>query len=352
MNRSDVRGFALPMALAAVALASIAVLALARVESTRLVDARRLQAQWRADLAAATAEARVAHLLATEPLGARDIRVRQGVALGREADADVTPVVLDGRSYAVRLRAAGSPRVDVLLQDEAGLFNLNRTDGEATERLLRLLGADAAAARRLADALSDFTDEDDLRRADGAERADYLIAQAGAPLNDWLVDVRETTGVLGWSDSLDASAMSTLRTGAVALAPDAPFNPNTGTALALRAVFGIDEDAAARLIAARERQLLLTAQDVLALLGDAQVDSQLRPSPARSVRLIVHVAPSASEESYVYVSRVGVAEEGQDRPIVVRRADASARAYRRERARADAVGGQATLPDGIHRHSP
>lgn len=342
MNRGGSSGFALPLALVAIALVSVSVLTLARVEATRRGGVNDTAMHWRAELAATDAEARVAHLLATEPQGVRTLGV---------GGPGAAPIVLDGRPYAAGGRERTVSTV-VRLQDEAGLVNLNRTDETVVDRLARALGADSAAARRLAATLGDHVDDDSLARLYGAERGIAESALSAGPRNAPLDDPRQAFGAIGWDDLLTPTQGRMLMEETTTLAVDAPVNPNTATALTLQSVFGIDANAARKLIVAREEQLLLTLDDVASRTGGGDFQSRLRPSPARSTRLTMKVAVSPSQESYVYAARFSIAEQGADRPVLVRRLGAPLRAGRREQNHANAASGLERLPESPHLHTP
>jgi general secretion pathway protein K len=108
----------------------------------------------------------------------------------------------------------GAPRawkdgeIDVVVRatDETAKIDLNA----ANEMLLRGLftvvgGADPDTAARLVDALMDWRDADDLRRANGAEAADYAAAGAKTPpANGPLETIGEVARVLGMTPSIYA----------------------------------------------------------------------------------------------------------------------------------------------------
>jgi general secretion pathway protein K len=81
--------------------------------------------------------------------------------------------VADGRVYAWDF--AGG-RVDIAIEDEGGKVDLNAAPIELMAGLFRSAGIPAPKAQALADAIADWRDEDELRRADGAEDADYRAA--------------------------------------------------------------------------------------------------------------------------------------------------------------------------------
>jgi type II secretory pathway component PulK len=323
-------GFALPLVLAAIAMVSLSLLTLSRAAGGGVRRAEALDAQWAAHLSALSAEARVAHLLAIRPLGVRAILVE---AEGRMQDREV---ILDGRPYKV----PGTSAI-VAIQDEAGLVNLNDPEERITAELLRLAGA--PQSRDLAARLADFVDADDARRLSGAESADYLRSGEPVPPNAALRDVRQSFAVLGWS-ALPDDAMRLVRENGAALSPGAWLNPNTATEVALRAALGIDAKAAAKVIAQREAGLLLTREEVLALAGGPDSPVRVRASPGRSFALSVWIAAGSSQESYVYASRLRIAEEGSQRPVESAPVGAPRREPLREWTRNHVFGEPASFP--------
>jgi general secretion pathway protein K len=93
---------------------------------------------------------------------------------------------------------SGEDQLVVQVQDEAGKIDLNF----ANERLLRALLAGLQVAPDavvpLAQAIMDFRDRDDDKRASGAEKAEYLVAgRARGPKNAPFAVVQELYQVLG-----------------------------------------------------------------------------------------------------------------------------------------------------------
>jgi len=160
--------------------------------------------------------------------------------------------------------------VEVRVEDEARRLDLNAAElGDALPRLLRILGLDP----RLADALADWTDPDDVPRAAGAERDWYLgLTPPYVPTNGPLRSV----GDLGLVRGFDARAVERLRR-YVTVAGEHGVNPNTAPSEVLLAVV---EDAAAveRLLAAR-RRAPIDLDDLAALLpaAPASVRQALTP---------------------------------------------------------------------------
>lgn len=79
----------------------------------------------------------------------------------------------DGRDYTTRFEGA---ELRIRVQDEAGKLDLNVVDATTLARLLVALEVDEARALRLADAVVDWRDIDDLAQLNGAEAPEYAVA--------------------------------------------------------------------------------------------------------------------------------------------------------------------------------
>lgn len=77
-----------------------------------------------------------------------------------------------GREERVRL---GDGEFRWMVQNAAGLVNLNTADARLLRGVFARFGASEARAEALADAVQDWRDADDLRHLDGAEDRDYLM---------------------------------------------------------------------------------------------------------------------------------------------------------------------------------
>ena len=141
--------------------------------------------------------------------------------------------------------------------DETAKIDLNA----ASETLLRGLfgnvgGADADAAARLADAVIDWRDPDDLKRPNGAESADYAAAGAKTgPANAPFETVGEVARVLGMTPAIYSRVVGSL----TVHSRQPGINPQTASRevlLALPGVQAADVDAylATRDAALRARQ--------------------------------------------------------------------------------------------------
>jgi Type II secretion system (T2SS), protein K len=320
-----------------VALLSLVLLTVASVQSGLSPALRQQDAEVeRARLAHGLA-ARVAFLLLTEPIGPRSILV--GGQAGETAamqgtrsasGAQLRELYLDGRSYA-----AGEALVSV--QDESGLLNLNAQDEAAIAGLLREVGVSGAQPARLAAALSDYVDEDDLTRPGGAEREVYRRAGRTAPTNRAIASRWAALGVLGWED-LDEDARDRLwRLSSVA--PATGLNLNTAPAPVLRAVLG---ERAETLLGQRRQGPLESAEALTGVRTDA-AGVVLALQPGQVFRLVVAFAERVGSREVE--SQLVVAAPGAERPFYWRET-------RPERARGARMDSAEPLPESAALHAP
>jgi general secretion pathway protein K len=140
--------------------------------------------------------------------------------------------------------ALGDARYRVTLRDAGSALNVNRASEAELRRLLVALRVDAGLADRLAQTIADWRDPDDLRRARGAEREEYL--RAGRPVlprNGPFQSIAELGSVLGMTPEileLIRPHLTLLGTGQV--------NLNAAPRPVLLALPGIGEEAAGVLL--------------------------------------------------------------------------------------------------------
>jgi general secretion pathway protein K len=335
VSRTASPGFVAPLVAIALALLSLSVWSAAEVSAGMNRQLRLLRAQLRLETAAASAEARIAHLALTEPLSQRAIRVG-AVRFGDPAtdkaagidrllqspDRRVSELVLDGRTYQLALGALPSDIVHVEVQDEAGLLNLNGASEEAVARMLALLAVEPERTRRLAGALADFTDPDDLRRLNGAEEREYRLAGLRPPRNAPLHNVSSVISVLGWRDALTRPQQLALAQVVTARSSDRRLNLNTASILALRAALAIDPRAAQAILAAREGRALSSAVDIGGSAGITPTvgEALFGGLPDNHLRLTVRFASAAIPQAFVYRTRLILGRTGADRPAYWQRA--------------------------------
>ncbi len=142
----------------------------------------------------------------------------------------------------------GVARYRVALRDVGAALNVNRATEAELRRFFVALRVDAGAADRLAQTIMDWRDPDDLRRARGAERADYLRDGAAVlPRNGPFQSVAELGSVRGMTPeilSLARPYLTPLGTGQV--------NLNAASRPVLLALPGIGEEAAGVLLRHQE----------------------------------------------------------------------------------------------------
>lgn len=203
-----------------------------RVQSSlRLASSR--QRGIEAQLALADARAEVIFRLSTTPL------TRRGLG-------DLPSLIrLDGRTYL-------ESGVLVQLQDAAGLLNLNGPADQQLRRLLGTIGVPEGDRDSLVDALRDYSDPDDLRRLNGAERAQYRAAgRIDLPRNAPLVSVQELRDVYGWREQVGLwRHPAWLDLVATTGAP--PLNLNTAPWQVIASLPEVTPDVARAIVARRE----------------------------------------------------------------------------------------------------
>jgi len=141
----------------------------------------------------------------------------------------------DGRPHQIRL---GEGTVEIRIEDESGKIDLNRADDATLESLLVSVGMAPGEARKLAAAIADYQDPDNVKRPGGAEAADY--EQAGLnrrPKNGPFDDTQELLQVLGMTPEL----MRALDSMITVHSPVATVNLAAASPAVLRALPGIDE---------------------------------------------------------------------------------------------------------------
>lgn len=328
MMRSSSEGFVVPLVAVALALLSLAIWSAADVSSNlnRRLEARRDRLRF--ETAAATAEARIAHLFLTEPLTQRAIRV--GAPRFNDPVTDRAPAIarlfqptrapqseltLDGRPYRLALDASESGSFWIEVQDEAGLLNLNSLEEAPIVRALELLGVAPDEARSLAAALADFTDADSLRRLNGAEASEYRRANRMAPRNVPLQSQNGLADVLGWA-RLNPRQRTRLQEMATTAPPSQSLNLNTAPWVILRAALGLDERAAKIIVKAREERTLVSSSDISRLAGGA-ISSGLAISslPSRHIRITMRTGETSTRAQLRYRSRLILAPAGASRPV-------------------------------------
>ncbi len=135
------------------------------------------------------------------------------------------------------------------LRDAQSVLNLNVADAEMlTGFFSQGLGLDFARADRLAQAISDWRDEDDIPRVGGAEREEYLSAAAAMlPPNQYFADLDELRYVLGMTPEIFEAARPYLT-----IQNSGRINVNAAPGPVLHALPGMTPEAVQEILRLRE----------------------------------------------------------------------------------------------------
>jgi general secretion pathway protein K len=145
--------------------------------------------------------------------------LRPSQARNWHADGSVYPAELDGVA------------LHISLADETGKVDLNFASGPLLDALLRAAEVEDDVRIPLVDAILDWRDPDDLRRADGAEREAYAAAGLDyAPRNGPMQSTEELMLVLG----MDAALYHTLADSITVHSGNAVFNPTVASGRVLQ----------------------------------------------------------------------------------------------------------------------
>jgi len=88
----------------------------------------------------------------------------------------------------------------VAVQDFRGLLAINGASRPVLRNLLVQDGVPLQRAQAMIDVLDDYIDTDNLKRINGAERAEYQALDLPGPRNDWLISTRELEAMPLWRD--------------------------------------------------------------------------------------------------------------------------------------------------------
>ena len=173
------------------------------------------------------------------------------------------------KEFPQLLNLRGTPMAvgnsELRLQDCSGRMGI-QIPPNILRRLLEVSGAKSSEAAIALDSYLDWTDPDDLKHLNGAEKYFYRSEQSYAyqPRNSMFIqDVGEFELIKGFK----GKAYQVLRDEVV----DAivwNFNVNTADATLLSAVLGVDSKSAQRLVLAREKTGVLSRIDLAAETGN------------------------------------------------------------------------------------
>ena len=264
MTACSRRGFALMAAVALLVLISIVALGMsATARPRRLAVAAGVERAAARAAASAGIEHARAVLLRLEPVSPG--RLTRDAAAARDPWRPADGLVIGPRS-------AGAYVYRAELHDAYARLNLNGASEDQLRRLLLALRIDARRAAGLAQAIADWRDHDQLRRANGAERAAYL--SAGAPMlpaDATFDDVGTLRFVLGMTDAVYDSVAPYLT-----VMGDGGINLNTASRPVLLALPGMTEETVSTILRARAAGRPIADLDELAGLLSSGARQRLR----------------------------------------------------------------------------
>lgn len=295
-------GFALPAVLTVTGVVTIIFLAAITALASLQAEAASARNRVRFLQRALTAETDLAYLLATEPFRPRSLMV--GAA--RNVDDIVAPAMsaptasglpeadiwLDGRPYLMDL---DGPLV-VSLQDAAGLVNLARTPAEVHVRVAQRAGLSATQAQSVLARYLDYTDPDDLRGVNGAERGEY--GAAGGPANRALLRPAEWLSILGVRPAVDARRWAEVRPMLIDEPSMVAINVNTAPSAALQLMFGISAAQAESAIRRRETTPFLSLEEFLQAVGSTYPEAMERTYTYPGGRIVYEIRDGRSAWTY------------------------------------------------------
>lgn len=276
-RRHRQEGFVLVVVLAMLVILSILAASVGAVAARLRDEQLQRQRQLAAEIDMASTEATVLYMLASQRMTFGGLTVDERMVLSEderlalrsgETPLSYAPVgneiAMDGTVY----RGIGNTRF--ALQDDRGLLALNWAPEAMIARYLdegRELPRPMSA---MTDLLRDYQDSDDLHRLNGAERDTYEHEGLELPANRALSTPLELRRVLGWNKALgdvtDADLLDSIST-----VRSAQLNVNTAPVRVLRALPGVDETMAQRVVDARAGHPIVNLSAFYQLLGAVPV---------------------------------------------------------------------------------
>jgi general secretion pathway protein K len=154
---------------------------------------------------------------------------------------------LDGRTYTWEFDGVA---VRIIVRDESAKIDLNQAPEALLKGLLKNSGLNDEEVARLADAIADWRDADDFKRANGAEARDYEAAGRNyKPANGPFETIDELRLVLNMTPELFKKLSGLLTVHSFR----AGFNSVSAVPEVLYAIPEVDREAVAQYVAQRER---------------------------------------------------------------------------------------------------
>lgn len=318
MESSEMRrGFTLPAVLAVTGVVTLVFLVAITALGSLNAEAGSARDRVRFMQRALSAEAQLAFMAATEPMGSSGLSLG-GVRMPMDFDRDAAPIAqntsglvietlhLDGRRY---LLDVDGPMIGQF-QDQAGQINVANLASRPFERLMERLGVAPSMINVLAARQIDYIDTDDLRQPNGAESRDYADAE---PANRPLIRPTEWLSILGAREAVQPALWRSMRQNLAADPTILQFNMNTAGVDALKVQFGLSDSQAEAVIAAREIAPIPSVQDMATIAGAMpEYDAEMFYTfPANSIIFTFRDTRSA----WVYRGRMTLTPGGVEQPV-------------------------------------
>lgn len=313
---SDMRsrdGFALPAVLAVTGVVTLIFLVAITALSSLNAEASSARARMRFLQRSLTAEATLSFMAATEPLKVGGLSVNDLRAVSEYVETPTAPsglavelVRLDGRPYLIDI---DGPLV-LGLQDQAGMINLAQVSGQPFSRLMEQLGVEGSIRDSLAARSQDYSDTDDLRQHNGAERRDYLDAR---PPNRPLLRPTELLSVLGAREAVDRKRWIAFKAKLASDPISSAININTASPEALAVLFNLTDDQAAAVLREREIQPFLSIDALETVIGAQRTwdPDRIYTFPSSSIVFTIRDTRSA----WTYKARLSLTPSSLEQPL-------------------------------------
>ncbi|EIJ43497.1 type II secretory pathway, component PulK [Beggiatoa alba B18LD] len=269
------RGFILVMTLWIIAIATLAASAFALWTQQTIALVQTMQENVQGEIDIQNTQATLLYLLNTKTFNMAGLTVPSLHPVETKTPVDTTQLFEDDFSLSEITHTEitlddqvyhGLGLAKFALQDEGGLLNVGWISDASFFRFLGLLGVETDQRDPLLDKLKDFTDLDDNHRINGAESYQYQEQNLPPPPNRRLQTPSQVKQILGWRE-LHHLWKSGIWEQNTSIATSGYPNINTAPSLVLQSVYGLNAEAAQRVIAARIEQPLTSLELISRLTG-------------------------------------------------------------------------------------
>jgi general secretion pathway protein K len=226
--------------------------------------------------------------------------------------------VSGNKEFPVQLDLRGTPLTvgdcEIRLQDSAGRLGIFPPNPDILRKLLEGAGVKPTESAVAVDSLLDWTDEDDLKRLNGAESYYYKMEQSlpYAPRNDRFI---QTVGELELIKGFRGTVYDLVKDEIIETATG-NFNMNTADAPLLAAVLATDLEHGRQLVQLRDQKGILLPSDIVAMGGNSLTlgDEYFRMFPSLKVAATIATRINDAGDSLHAIISF---RPGKDRPFTV-----------------------------------